>query len=225
MRVTGRPPDRAACDCDSAITTRVLAQLVGRHRLAIALDVEGRGDDLTLLLRQRADLVLPPPPPPPPPPAFDCAWRNSLPSGRMLEEVDVARRRLRAGDRVVVGGPRVVRHEVARLRRSALRGRTCGPAVTSVSRLLAVEQPQRLLGAAVDRVDQLEILDAVVVFGARLDEHFFDRRRRRVAARLAKSTPSAADRRARRSCTAATRSRARRSARRARCGRSRPCRP
>ena len=36
---------------------RVLAQLVGRHRLAIALDVEGRGDDLPLLLRQRADLA------------------------------------------------------------------------------------------------------------------------------------------------------------------------
>src|SRR6185295_14151558 len=37
----------------------VLAELVGRHLLAIALDVEGRGDDLTLLLRERADLILP----------------------------------------------------------------------------------------------------------------------------------------------------------------------
>ena len=64
---------------------RVLAQLVGRHRLAIAVDVERRGDDLALLLRQRADL-LPPPPPPPPPPACDSARLKSLRSGRICRK-------------------------------------------------------------------------------------------------------------------------------------------
>ena len=61
----------------------VLAQLVGAHRLAIALDVERRGDDLALLLGQVAHLVLLLPPPPPPPLAWDGARRKSLLSGRM----------------------------------------------------------------------------------------------------------------------------------------------
>ena len=91
---------------------RVLAQLVGRHRLAIAIDVEGRRDDLALLLRERADLSA----------AAAAAAAGArirlgaaelLPQRTDLQEVDVARLPLAAAG-VVVGGARVVGHEVAR---------------------------------------------------------------------------------------------------------------
>ena len=58
------------------------------------------------------------------------------------------------------------------------------PAVTSASRFLPSNSRIVFSAAAVDRVDQLEILHAEVVFGVRLDEHFLDRRRGGVAARL-----------------------------------------
>ena len=45
---------------------RVLLELVGGHFRPIALDVEGRRDDLPLLFRQRAGLVLLPPAAPAP---------------------------------------------------------------------------------------------------------------------------------------------------------------
>ena len=60
----------------------VLAQLVGRHLLAVALHVEGRGDDLPLLLRQRADLALPTAATAATRRASDGARLNSLLSGR-----------------------------------------------------------------------------------------------------------------------------------------------
>ena len=90
---------------------RVLAHLVGRHRLAIAVDVEGRGDDLPLLLRERADLSA----------AAASAAAAGIRLGAPellaqrtdLEEVDVARLPLAAAG-VVVRGARVVGHEVAR---------------------------------------------------------------------------------------------------------------
>ena len=51
----------------------------------------------------------------------------------------------------------------------------------------AAEQIHGLLRAAVDRVVQLQVADAVVVVGARFEEQLLDRRRLRVAARLAEA--------------------------------------
>ncbi len=50
--------------------------------------------------------------------------------------------------------------------------------------VLRAVQRQRLLLAAVHRVDQLERTDAVIVLGARLDEHLLDRAHARVPALL-----------------------------------------
>ena len=103
----------------------VLAVLVVAHLGAVAYHVERRGDDLPLLLRELADLL-------------SCAAaapaaarhrRRRLEVGAErtdLHEVDVARRRLAAGDAVVVGRLRVIRHEVARLQARALRDTACG---------------------------------------------------------------------------------------------------
>ena len=65
-------------------------------------------------------------PPPPPPPRLRLRLLVVLLERPDLHEVDVARRRLRTRDRVVVGRLRVVGHEVARLQARALRGRSCG---------------------------------------------------------------------------------------------------
>ena len=70
----------------------------------VALDVERRRDDLPLLLGERARLVLlPPPPPPPPPPRLRLRLAEVLIERPDFDEVDVARRDLRALHRVVVG--------------------------------------------------------------------------------------------------------------------------
>ena len=50
--------------------------------------------------------------------------------------------------------------------------------------VLAVEQPDGLLGTAVDRIDQIEREEPEVVVGPRLDEHLLDGARRGVAPRL-----------------------------------------
>ena len=104
---------------------RALLQLLGAHRLPVAVDVEGRGDDLALLLRQRADLVLLP---------AATAAAPGLRLGALevllqrphLQEVDVARRLLAAA------APRRCRRRARSRTRSrpatrrALPGRTCG---------------------------------------------------------------------------------------------------
>ena len=65
-------------------------------------------------------------------------------------------------------------------------------AVTSGSVLRAAEQLDRLLGAAVHRVEHLHLLHAEVVVGAHLGEHFFDRASRCVSRPgLAKRTDGA----------------------------------
>ena len=119
------------------------------------------------------------------------------------QEVDVARRPLRPADRVVVGGARVVGHGVAGLHAELLEiERVAGRHFRR--RLAAVEEPNRLLGAAVDRVDQLQVPHREVVVGARLDDELLHRRRVGVAARLRQRRPTAPDRPGCRSCTAAS---------------------
>ena len=161
---------------------RALAQLLPRHRAAIALHVEGRGDDLPLLLGERLDLA-----------AAAAATATAAALRLRLtevlveradaQEVQVARRALAALHAVVVGRAREVRHRVARLHAQLFQvervaGADLGQPVAPG------EQLDRLLRPAVDRVDELEIADAEVVLGGRLDEHFLDRRRGRVAPRL-----------------------------------------
>ena len=58
-------------------------------------------------------------------------------------------------------------------------------------RLRAAEQVDRLLGAAVHRVEHLQLLHAEVVVGLHFGEHFFDRARLGVAARLVEARPTA----------------------------------
>ena len=144
------------------------------HGLAIALDVERAGNDLPLLLRQRADFLA----------AAATAAAAAGHRRRRLEvlvertdaqEIDVAARLLRAVDRVVVGGARVVRHRVAGLHAELLHVEGV-PGRHFARRLRAVEQRNHLLGAAVDRVDQLQVLHRIVIVGLRLDEEFLDRR-------------------------------------------------
>src|SRR5690606_19252472 len=90
---------------------QVLAELLVRVLLAVALHVERAGDDLALPLHERArlDHVAA---------AAGAAHLLGLPvvaaKGPDLDEVDVAGRVLRPGPRVVLDA-RVVRHEVAAL--------------------------------------------------------------------------------------------------------------
>ena len=62
---------------------------------------------------------------------------------------------------------------VARRDLRALRDRTCA-AETSGSAWSRVHEPLRLFRSAVDRVDEIELLHAEVVVGARLDRELFD---------------------------------------------------
>ena len=159
---------------------RALAQLGRRIVPPIALHVERRRDDLPLLLRERLDLT-----------AGSAAATTASAAVRLrlaevpaertdAQEIQVARRLL-ALPRRVVDRARVVRHRVARLDAELLEveGVAGGHLGQPVA---AAEQLDGLLGAAVHRVDELEVANAEVVLGLRLDVHLFDRRRRRVAA-------------------------------------------
>jgi len=149
----------------------VLAVLLRLGLRLVADDVERRGDDLALLLRELADLL----------PAAAPAAAARLRLRRLvvllerpdLHEVDVARRRLRPLDRVGVGRLRVVRHEVARLEPELLE--VDGVAGADLGeRLRSAEQVDRLRRAAVDRVEQLQRLHAVVVVRPRFEEQLLD---------------------------------------------------
>ena len=97
------------------------------------------------------------------------------------QEIQVARRGLRAG-RVVVRGARVVRHRIAGLDAELFEiERVAGGDLGQPRR--PREQLHDFLRAAVHRVHELEVANAEIVFGRGLDEHFFDRRHRRIAAR------------------------------------------
>ena len=157
-----------------------LAQLVGGEGLLLAQHVEGAGDDLALLFRQRAHFGAAAPAP--------SAAATGLRRGRLevlaerphAQEVHVARGLLAAA-RVVVVGARVVGHRVARLHAEFLEieGVAGGDLFQAFG--AAVER-HGLLGTAVHRVDQLETAHAEVVVGARFHHELLDRRGRRVAA-------------------------------------------
>src|SRR5262249_37316935 len=136
----------------------VLAVLFGLGLRLVADRVERRGDDFTLLLRQLADAVL--------------AARASTTTHRLglhglvvlaeradLDEIDVACRRLRSGNRISVSRFRVVRDEIARLEAQLLQiDRVAGAYLGQ--RLRPAEQRHGLGRRAVRRIEQLQLLDA-----------------------------------------------------------------
>ena len=157
----------------------LLAELGGRHLRFVAHDVERRRHDLALLLRQLVHLVA----------SATAATTTAghrlcrlvvLLEGANLHEVDVARGRLRTRHGVVVHRLRVVGHEIARLEPEFLEVE--GVACRHLGQCLrTAEQMNGLLGAAIHRVEHLHLLDAVVVVGLHLGEHFFNRAGVRVA--------------------------------------------
>ncbi len=137
----------------------VFLDLVGRGPGAIALDVERRSDDLPLLFGERARLVLLAAATPASATAAATFLRlrlaHRLVEGPDLDEVDVARRRLRALHGVVVGRLGVVGNRVARLDAEFLEIHgVARPHFAVGLGPLRIER-DRLLLAAVDRVDQL----------------------------------------------------------------------
>jgi hypothetical protein len=157
-----------------------LVQAVGIHRLAIALQVEGRRDDLAFLLGERADLVL----------LSATLARLRIRLAEILvqrphpNEVHVAGAALRRRDRAVVERPREVRDRITGMNVQLFEvQRVAGGDIRHP--LAAAEERDHLLRTTVDAVHQLERFHAVVVLGLGLEEHFLDRRRRCVAARLA----------------------------------------
>ena len=159
---------------------RSFAQLLRSGGLAIALDVERRGDDLAFLFRQCADLVLLLAPAAPAARLRLCLLEVLL-QWTHAHEVQIAHRLLRAADRVVIADARVIRHRVARLHAQLLEIERVPRRHVGHPRA-AGEQRDRLLRAAVHAVDEVQRLDAVVVLGFRLEEHFLDRGRGGVAA-------------------------------------------
>ncbi len=156
--------------------------LVRRHRPAVALNLEGPGNDLTLLLRQRADF----------PTGAAASTTTATHRGGRLEvlaerpdaqEVDVACRLLGTAGHVVVRGLGVIRHGIAGLHAQLLEIERV-PRRHFGRRLAAVVEPDCLLRPAVDRVDELQVLDREVVIGAGLDDELLYRRGIAVAARL-----------------------------------------
>ena len=163
----------------------VLAELVRLGLRFVAHDVERRRDDFALLPRQLPDGLLS---------AAAATAAHRLRLRRLvvlaerpdLHEVDVARGGLGAPGRVGVGGLGVVRHEVARLQPELLEIDRVARAHFG-ERLRSAEQRHRLGRRAVGRVEQLQLLDAVVVVRARLEEELLDRAGLRVAPRLAEA--------------------------------------
>src|SRR5262249_30334527 len=96
-----------------------------------------------------------------------------------LNEVNVTRGRLTALDRIGVGCARVVGKRIAWSQAEffqvdSVTGRNF------VERLRAAEELHGFLFAAIDRVDQFELLDAEIVGRAGLHEQFFNRGRHRI---------------------------------------------
>ena len=147
---------------------------------AVPHDLEGGRDDFTLALGQLAVRA---------PAAAAAAAPTRIGRAvlaaewRHVHEVDVGGGNLRLLG-AAVGGSRIIGNKIARLELELLQEE-------GVARHDVLERPgsaaievDGLLRLAVHRIDQLEILDAVVILRARLGEDLFDRRGARVAAGL-----------------------------------------
>ena len=150
----------------------VLAELARAVAVLLADEIESGRDHLPLHLGQRGLLLLPT--------AATAATLLSL-AIRTLERADaqeehVARDRLATGAGSVVPHERVVGHQVTDLQLPILEKErvACGDFRQRGTR--SFEDRQSVLFTAVDRVDQADVSDAVVVVGAHLEVHLLDRR-------------------------------------------------
>ena len=150
----------------------VLAELVVGERVAVADHVEGRRNDLPLRLGQGAGVAAPPAAASAAP-ALRLGGAEVAPERPDLDEVEVALDDP-AGLTLVVAGAAVVRDEVAGLEVELLEEQGVARRDLAQPALLRVEQLDRLLGSAVDRVGQAERPHAEVVVGAGLQEDLLD---------------------------------------------------
>ena len=145
--------------------------LLIRILIAIANHLEGRRDDLPLLLGELTIQALTTPTSSP------TLIRLAVVATKRPDahEIDVGRDRPPASDPVVVRHLGVVRDQITRLETQLLEVEgVCGRHLLGAP--VAVEQIERIFRIAVDRIDQLQRPQAVIVLCADLDEHLFDRR-------------------------------------------------
>ena len=149
----------------------VFSILLVRILVAIANHLEGRRDDLPLLLGELTIQALTPTTPAP------TLIRLAVVAtkGPDAHEIDVGGDRPPASDAVVVSHLSVVGNQIARLETQLLEVEgVCGRHLLGAPG--PVEQIERILRIAVHRIDQLQRAQAVIVLGTDLDEHLFDRR-------------------------------------------------
>ena len=158
-----------------------LAESLRRIAVAVPVEVEGRGDDLPLLFGQLLFVAHLAPAAAPAATGLLLRLAELGVEAADLEEVDVADGLLAACARVVarlgVVGDDVARDELVLLQEERV-ART----YLAQGRGPGAEQLDDLFLSAVDREDELELPDAVIVVGARLDEELLQRRGACVAA-------------------------------------------
>jgi hypothetical protein len=114
--------------------------------------------------------------------AAPSAQRELLLAGLHFEEEDIAPRFVGSRPARDVARPHVVRNEIAGLDVEIFEKQR----VAAVDHRALARDVERhdLLGAAAHRVDEIEAIDAVVVFCLRFDVHFFEPRHRSVGRRF-----------------------------------------
>ena len=158
----------------------VLAERRRRRLLPVTFGLEGRRDNVPLLLRERPRIL------PATAAAATCLLVLAVVATKRTDrhEVDVRRRLLATPGAGTVSGARVIRHDVTRLQTQFLEEeRVTGDEILRPGSA-AVIQDERFLGLAVDRVHQLHLANAEVIGCLDLDEHFLDVRRPDVTPRL-----------------------------------------
>ena len=154
----------------------VLFHELGGDLAPVAPDVEGGRHDLPLafgeLSRHRIAAA---PSSATPAPAALVGLAEVLGEGPDLDEEEIGARLPLLGRRSVVERPDVIGDEVSRLEVIVLEEEGVAGRHIAQPRLRSGEERYRLLAAAVDREDQLQGGDRVVVGGLRLDVHLFHR--------------------------------------------------
>ena len=146
---------------------QILLQILRLLGCLVAQRIEGACDDLSLLLGELAGII-------------GAASAGTallllvvLREGADVQEIDVRRRRLRTTHGVVVRGTGIVRHDVTGLQleileREGVRGRHLRRAARrGIERL-------GLFGTTVHRIDEVQLLDAIVIVGLHFGVHFVD---------------------------------------------------
>ncbi len=154
----------------------VLAELLGIVAVALADQVERRRDHLALELGERRVVLLPALLP-----AASAASAHLLGlairalEGAHVQEVDVAADDLVSPERAVVAHEGVVRDEIAGLELPLLQEERVARGDLGQGSSARLEDRDRVLRAPVDRVDQADVTDPVVVRGPHLEVDLLDR--------------------------------------------------